>query len=106
MYVYFEVYDPGMDPDRKVPSVSAELDLLLGARKVYTSPPARLTKLGTSRPGVVPFAFQVPLGKLPPGQYTAQVNVIDETGRKFAFPRNEIVLLASDTAAAPAQPQN
>ena len=36
-------------------------------------------------------AFQIPLAKLPPGQYVSQINVIDETGRKFAFPRSEIV---------------
>ena len=98
MYVYFEVYDPSMDPTRKLPNLSAEVDLFLGAREVYSSPPARLTKLGTSRPGVAPFAFQIPLAKLPPGQYISQVNVIDENGRKFAFPRNEIVLLAPDNA--------
>ena len=96
MYVYFEVYDPSVDPDRKLPSLTAEIDLLSGARKIYSSPPVRLNKLATTRPGVAPFAFQIPLAKLPPGQYIAQVNVIDETGRRFAFPRNEIVLLASE----------
>lgn len=103
MYVYFEVYDPAMDPDRKIPSLAAQVDLLVGGRKVYSSPPLRLSKLGTTRPGVAPFAFQIPLAKLPPGQYTSQVNVIDETGRKFAFPRNEIVLLAADNTSATPQ---
>ena len=103
MYVYFEVYDPGMDPDRKAPSVSAEIDLFAGARKIYSSPPVRLGKLGTSRPGVAPFAFQIPLSKLPPGRYISQVNAIDETGRKFAFPRNEIVVLAADNTSTTAQ---
>ena len=28
MYVFFEVYDPGMDPDRKVPSLTAEVELI------------------------------------------------------------------------------
>jgi VWFA-related protein len=102
MYVYFEVYDPSTDPDRKQPSLTADVDLLLNGRKVYTSPPVRLNKLATNRPGVAPFAFQISLAKLPPGQYISQVNVIDETGRKFAFPRNEIVLLAADTPG----PQN
>src|SRR6266403_3017823 len=100
MYIYFEVYDPGMDADRKVPSLSAEVDLFLGARKVLSSAPVRLNKLGTNRPGVAPFSFAIPLAKLAPGQYVSQVNVIDETGKKFAFPRSEIVLLASDTAVA------
>lgn len=100
LYVYFEVYDPSTDPDRKQPSLTADIDLLLNGRKVYTSAPVRLNRLGTNRPGVAPFAFQIPLGKLPAGQYISQVNVIDETGRKFAFPRNEIVLLAADSSAA------
>jgi hypothetical protein len=65
----------------------------LGGRKAFSSAPVRLTKLATSRPGVAPFSFQIPLAKLQPGQYVSQVNVIDETGRKFAFPRNSLVLL-------------
>jgi len=105
MYVYFEVYDPSLDPDRKVPSLAAQVDLLSGSRKIFSSPALRLNKLGTSRPGVAPFAFQIPLAKIPPGQYVAQVNVIDETGRKFAFPRNEVVLLApaADNTLPPPQ---
>jgi hypothetical protein len=93
LYVYFEVYDPTMDGDRKVPSLSAEVDLLIGGRKAFSSAPVRLSKLGTSRPGVAPFQFQIPLAKLPAGQYISQVNVIDETGKKFAFPRNSLVVL-------------
>lgn len=104
LYIYFEVYDPGVDSDRKTPSLSAQVDLILDGRKVYSSAPVRLNKLGTARPGVVPFTFQIPLAKLPTGQYVAQVNVIDETGRKFAFPRSEIVLLASGNTPAAAPP--
>ena len=101
MYVYFEVYDPSMDPERKTPSVSAEFELYSGARKVFSSPAVHVTKLGTSRPGVAPFSIQFPLAKLPPGQYVSQVSVIDETGRKFAFPRNEVVVLPPVTAPPP-----
>jgi hypothetical protein len=102
LYAYFEVYDPATDPDRKLPSLMADIDLLLNGRKVYTSPPARVTKLAGTRPGVAPFAFQIPLSKLPPGRYVSQINVIDETGRKFAFPRSEIVLLGPENTP-PAQ---
>jgi VWFA-related protein len=99
LYVYFEVYDPTMD-DRKVPSLRAEFELYSGAKKVFSSPEVRVNKLGTTRPGVAPFSFQVPLAKMTAGQYVSQVSVIDETGRKFAFPRNEIVVLPSAVAAA------
>jgi VWFA-related protein len=103
MYVYFEVYDPSPD-EQKTPNVVAEVDLYRGARKVYTSAPMDVKKLSASRPGMAPFNFQIPLAKIPTGQYTAQVSVIDETGKKFAFPRNSVIILPEQTnvAAAPA----
>jgi VWFA-related protein len=106
MYVFFEVYDPAMDPDRKVPSLTAEVELIAGGRRVFTSAPVRQNKLVDKRPGVAQFSFQIPLAKLAPGQYISQVNVIDETGHKFAFPRNEMVLLATENKTqASAEPK-
>jgi hypothetical protein len=104
LYVYGEVYDPAMDPDRKIPDLQANFALLRGGQTAYTSRPLRLNKLATSRPGVAQFAFQIPLAKLPPGQYISQVNVIDENGRKFAFLRNKIVLLTAGENASPRTP--
>ena len=100
MYVYFEVYDPSPD-EQKAPAVQAQVALYRGARKVYNSAPLEVTKLNPNRPGMVPFTFQIPLAKIPTGQYTAQVTVIDETGKKFAFPRNSIIVLPEQTASAP-----
>ncbi|HEV2200930.1 MAG TPA: VWA domain-containing protein [Bryobacteraceae bacterium] len=93
LYVYFEVYDPGVDPDRKTPDVVASLELMQGARKAFVSQPARVNKLATSRPGVAAFNFQVPLARVAAGEYVSQVDVIDELGKKFAFPRNTLVVL-------------
>jgi hypothetical protein len=94
LYVYFEVYDPTLDPDRKVPSLSAQIDLISGGRKALTSQAVRVNKLdNTSRPGVAEFNFQIPLNRLPAGSYVSQANVIDETGKKFSFPRSSIVVL-------------
>ncbi len=106
MYVFFEVYDPALDPDRKAPSLTAEIELISGGRRVFTSAPVRQNKLVDKRPGVAQFSFQIPLAKLAAGQYISQVNVIDETGHKFAFPRNEIVLLAAEAKTqASAEPK-
>ena len=93
LYVYFEVYDPGIDPEQKTSNVYAGIELLQGARKAFTSQPVRVNKLATNRPGVAPFSFQIPLARLQAGEYVSQVDVIDELGQKFAFPRNSIVLL-------------
>lgn len=93
LYVYFEVYDPGIDPAQKNTYVYAAIELLQGARKVFTSRPVRVDKLATSRPGVAPFSFEIPLNRLQPGEYISQVDVIDQLGQKFAFPRSSLVLL-------------
>jgi hypothetical protein len=73
--------------------VSGELSLYQGARKAVESNPIQITVLAANRPGVLPLQFQVPLAKLNAGAYTAQVNVVDELGRKFAFPHSTLVLL-------------
>jgi VWFA-related protein len=93
LYVYFEVYDPAADSASKAPSLSAEVQLLQGARTALTSMPARQEKLMANRPGVASFSFQMPLAALAAGQYTAQINVIDEAGKRFAFPRSAIIVL-------------
>ncbi len=93
LYVYFEVYDPSIDPEQKTSNVYAAIELLQGARKVFTSRPVRVDKLTTSRPGVAPFSFEIPLNRLQPGEYISQVDVIDQLGQKFAFPRSSMVLL-------------
>jgi VWFA-related protein len=93
LYVYFEVYDPSLDADSKMPDLVASVELMQGARKAFISPPSRANKLGTTRPGVVAFNFQVPLAKMSPGEYISQVDVIDEFGKKFAFPRNSLVVV-------------
>jgi len=93
LYVYFEVYDPVPEGASKTPDLTAQVELLQGARKAFSSMPAQQTKLTPNRPGVASFSFQLPLAKMAAGQYTAQINVIDEAGKRFAFPRNAIVVL-------------
>ena len=56
MYVYFEVYDPTMDPDRKVPSLTAEVDLFSADAASSPQRPSAQNKLADKRPGVAPFA--------------------------------------------------
>jgi len=93
LYVYLEVYDPVVDPERKTANVTAELVLYQPGRKVFESNPIQQTQLAAARPGVLPVQFQVPLAKLNAGRYRAQVNVVDELGQKFAFARGTVVVL-------------
>lgn len=87
LYVYSEIYEPGAEP-----SIAASLSIFRGHVKEFESNPVRLTQAGP-HPGTLPIEFQVPLAKLKPGKYTAQLNVIDEAGGKFAFRRSPLVLV-------------
>jgi len=91
LFVYFEVYDPAVQPEQSASSVVANLTFYRGRAKVWDSAPLRLTQ--AARPGTMPFEFQVPLAQVKPGRYVCQLNVIDEIGRRFAFRRASMVVL-------------
>jgi hypothetical protein len=90
LYVYFEVYDPGLEAS---PSVTAELMMFRGKSKAFESAPLRVTKPRSGRPNTLAFEFQMPLANIPPGQYTCQVSVIDEHARKFGYARSPLVVM-------------
>ena len=104
LYVYMEVYDPGLDSAQK-PSVAATLTFYRGKTKSFESQPVRLDSFIPKRGQTLPIRFQAPLSQLAAGRYTCQINLIDETGHRFTFQRSEIVVLpAQKTAAVPAKP--
>ncbi len=88
LYVYFEVYDQG-----NAPNLAATLSFFRGQVKAFESEPLHVTERPAKRPSAVPVEFQVPLDHLQPGPYTCQVNVIDQTGQKFAFARSPLIIV-------------
>lgn len=102
LYVYVEVYDPAIDAGDKKPSVSATLSLYRGRAKSFESEPIRISDYLAKRGPTLPLKFQAPLAGVAPGRYTCQINIIDENGKKFAFPRTEIVILPNVKAVVPA----
>jgi VWFA-related protein len=93
LYVYLEAYDPTPDPAERKPNLVASISFFKGKVKAFETDPVKLDQTAPQRPNVLPIQFQVPLAKLTPGQYICQVSVVDEAGRKFAFPRAPMVLL-------------
>jgi hypothetical protein len=92
LYVYLEVYDPGVGEDQK-PAVAATLSFYRGKTKSFESEPIRLDAFLEKRGLTVPIRFQAPLAQLATGRYTAQINLIDEAGKRFALPRTELAIL-------------
>jgi VWFA-related protein len=94
LYVNFDVYDARPDPENpKSRRVKVTMSLFNAKGvKAFDIGPLDATQLAPTRPEAVPVQFQVPLKTLAPGRYTCQINVVDEVGRKFAFPRAPLVI--------------
>jgi len=101
LYVYAEVYDASVDPADQRASVLASVAFYRGRTKAFEASAVRIQQAAAKRPGVYPVQFEVPLDKLHSGQYTCQLTLVDEVGKKFAFPRSSMVLID----AAPAAPK-
>jgi VWFA-related protein len=102
--VYLEVYDPALPqelPERfRKPDVEADLALYRGGKKVFDTPEIRVSSLDAKRAGTLPVWLQFAVASLAPGEYECQVNLIDEFGRKFAFPRRPLAIQPIQRAAA------
>ena len=94
LYVNFDVYDAKPDPaSSKLRRVKVSMSLFnTKGVKAFEVGPLDETQVADTRPEAVPVQFQVPLKDLVPGQYVCQINVVDEVGRKFAFPRAPLVV--------------
>jgi len=107
LYVYLEVYDPtlpeNLPANVRVTSVAADLALYQGDRKVLETQAVRVNRPDAKRETVIPLRLQASLKDQKPGKYMCQVNVIDELGHKFAFPRMPVVLLAVKEETQPSR---
>jgi VWFA-related protein len=94
LYIAFDVYDPAPDPaDGRTRRVAVGMSLFnQKGVKTFETSPLQVTELAGTRPNAIPVQMQAPLKGLAPGRYMAQINVVDEIGRKFAFPRTAIVV--------------
>jgi hypothetical protein len=106
LYFFYEVYDPAKDkapeapPDakEKAPPVKNPIHLLTsivffnGKVKAFETPLIEARQLNVQERKAAVFQFDVPLAQLKPGLYTCQVNVIDDAGGTFVFPRLPILV--------------
>jgi hypothetical protein len=88
------VYDAAPDPDHAdARRVNVMMSLFnQKGEKAFEVGPVKATQLVGTRPNAVPVQIKIPLKGLAPGRYICQLNVIDEVGRKFAFPRTHLVV--------------
>jgi VWFA-related protein len=109
LYLLYEIYAP----TREKPAADAvkgtkpginllsSLELIQGTTKVYETPLVQAKAINVQGRDAVSIELDVPLATLKPGSYLCQLNVIDDAGGSFAFPRFA-VLVREPAPAAPA----
>jgi hypothetical protein len=69
---------------------------------VYETPLVTADVVNDPERNGVAFQFDVPLAELKPGTYICQVNVIDDAGGSFTFPRMALRITAATQAGSTA----
>jgi VWFA-related protein len=108
LYLLYEVYGPAREkpaenqPKGTRPGISllSSLELIQGSTKVYETPLVQAKAMNVEGRDAVAVELDVPLAGLKPGTYLCQLNVIDDAGGSFAFPRFAVLVRES----APSQP--
>jgi VWFA-related protein len=111
LLLYYEVYDParpvvaesarGQEKDNK-PGIRllSNVAFFQGKAKAYESSLVELKELNARERKAAVFQLDVPLTSLKPGFYTCQVNVIDDAGGHFLFPRLALLIRQEASSAA------
>jgi VWFA-related protein len=115
LYMMYEVYEPAKPKEAPAPAASpglerrvggpvrvlTSIEFLSGGTKVYETPLVEADSLNVPDRQAVSFQFDVPLTQLKPGTYICQVNVIDDAGGSFSFPRMAMKVQAAVPATPP-----
>jgi VWFA-related protein len=110
LYLLYEIYNPAKEklaadaPKGTKAGIRllSSLELMQGSTKVYETPLIEAKTINVEGREAVAVELDVPLAGLKPGQYLCQLNVVDDAGGAFAFPRFA-VLIKEGTAAPTAQ---
>jgi len=112
LYLLYEIYSPAREkpaenqPKGTKPGIDllSSLELIQGSTKVYETPLVQAKAINVEGRDAVAIELDVPLAGLKPGQYTCQLNVIDDAAGAFAFPRFAVLVREPVAAAPSAQP--
>jgi hypothetical protein len=89
LFFYYEVYDPTAAPGG-APEIRTSLAFYRGKVKVLETPVVVRSVVDSADRKAALFQFEIAANRFEPGLYTCQVNIIDEIGGAFAFPRLDL----------------
>ena len=107
LYLLYEVYDPAHEklaeghPRGAKAGINllSSLELIQGSVKVYETPLVQARTINVNGRDAVAMELDVPLAGLKPGPYVCQLNVVDDAGGSFAFPRFAVLVRDSTLTA-------
>ncbi|HXY01439.1 MAG TPA: VWA domain-containing protein [Candidatus Limnocylindrales bacterium] len=112
LYLQYEVYDAAKAKAVEAGSGGSEIrsghptvrvltsiEFLQGDAKVYETKPVVAQEVTAPDRKAVVFQMEIPLQSLKPGFYTCQINVIDDAGGNYAFPRWPILIRTVSAAS-------
>lgn len=119
MYLLYEVYAPsrekpaenqpiGAPAKRTKPGINllSSLELLQGSTKAYETSLVQFKSINVEGRDAVAIELDVPLAGLKSGPYLCQLNVIDDAGGSFVFPRFAVLVREPVATAQPAASQS
>jgi VWFA-related protein len=104
LYLLYEVYSPAkvkpvadatgaaQKTAKGIINLISSLELIQGSTKVFETPIVQATALNVAGRDAVAVELDVPLDNLKPGTYIGQLNVVDDAGGSFAFPRFAVLV--------------
>jgi VWFA-related protein len=108
LFLQYEVYDAAKSKAAEAANGTSEpkepkgsvrvrtsIEFLQGESKVYETKPIVAHEMTAADRKAVIFQMEIPLQSLKPGFYTCQINVIDDVGGNYAFPRWPILIKAA-----------
>ena len=112
LYLLYEIYNPAHEkaatdaPKGTKPGISllSSLELIQGSTKVYETPLVQAKAINVEGRDAVAIELDVPLAGLKAAPYICQLNVIDDAGGSFAFPRFAVLVREPSAASPGTQP--
>ena len=119
LYLLYEVYSPAkvkavadaaggvaLKHAKGAINLLSSLELIQGSTKVFETPLVQATALNVTGRDAVAIELDVPLDNLQPGYYVGQLNVVDDAGGSFAFPRFTLLIREPMATAVPVAGQH
>jgi VWFA-related protein len=91
LYVYLEAYEP--DALRATQPLVAYVSFFRSGVNIMDTAPVTVTQGLNPKSHMLPVKMSVPLGKLAPGEYDCEVNVLDPAGHKGAFWQAPVMII-------------